>query len=170
MNSKSFSQQRTSLVCLWVSQATFYVAWLNNYVWVWEVFARDFSRGSSCCSLRGDKCSHRHVESERHRLAARTRRTLKAHLISNSFYEPTHPSDFKRHFSEGSVQELSRSLRDVSAEPPYFVDARHYWGIYIYIYIHLPFMWLVPGQKQKKHFQNNIKAFTSVIRLSDIKQ
>lgn len=67
---------------------------MNNGAWVegernicWRLL-----KGVSYC-FYADRNTH--VKARRCRLAAWFWCTLKAHLISNSFYEPTHPSDFK---------------------------------------------------------------------------
>lgn len=71
--------------------------------------------------LQGDSCSlFAETRTQAHEARRWFRCTLKAHLISDSVYEPTHPSRLQTRLLKVRGTELGRQQTEDSAETPHF--------------------------------------------------
>lgn len=91
--------------------------------------------------------------------------TLKAHLISNSFYEPTHPSDFKRHLLKVRATERSRSQGGCLSRDAFFFRHKTLLGC---SHKAAALMWLFPHRKQDKNTFKTAQKFDDSPILSEI--
>ncbi len=132
---------------------------MNNGVWVWEgreteIFVQDFLKGGSR-SFCGDKNTH--ARGGKMQAGCTVLMHFKSRL-DQQFLLWAHTSlGLQTHLLKVRGTELRRWQRDASAKMPYFVDVRHYRGIFINLLPPCGWFW-VTGKtetfsKQHKHKQ-----------------